>query len=440
MKGKVILSLQAYTFRDRSFVETLDTARRLGFEHVESYPGQRLGGGMEGTTDYGTMKPETLAQLKAVLDKSPVKMSSYGVTWASSDEQWTKLMEFCRALGVKQIQIEAGQDKSAYDRAEAFANRYGVRVSLHNHTAAKGMPKPMLESLQGRGPMIGAGADIGHWVRGGENALAGVKLLKGRFHEIHLTDVAPKECGFRDLPLGSGVSDIKAILDELADQGSDVYATVEYESATDTLEAEVAACARWFHAWERGEMAADDRLAGAASVGALWRGVAQAARPDTWELPANFNEGVELGAKTALMHRLELDLKTVKANKPGAVPHEDPPFAFGADAQRKFCQKGWEGKAWVSCGFVQPGTPKVYTVSSSNDAPGRDPVAWALLGSDDGVNWFTLDERKGQLFMKRFLLKGFEIPKPRACRFVKFEVRAQAGDSDVQFSRLGFFD
>jgi hypothetical protein len=57
------LSLQAYTFRDRSFVETVETAARLGYTNIEAYPGQRLGGGMEGSTDYH-MKPETFAQLK----------------------------------------------------------------------------------------------------------------------------------------------------------------------------------------------------------------------------------------------------------------------------------------------------------------------------------------------------------------------------------------
>ena len=439
MKKNVILSLQAYTFHTRTFAETLAVARRLGFEHIECYPGQQLGGGLAGTTDYH-MPAETRARLKALLAKSGVKMTAYGVVNPGSAENWTALMSFCSDLGVKQVQMPAGLDRAAYDLAEDFAKRSGIRVCLHNHTEAKGMPKPMLESLQGRGPMIGAGADIGHWVRAGEDALAGVRLLKGRFHEIHLADVAPKSCGFRDLPTGSGVSAVAAILDELETQGGPVYATVEYEFASDTLESDVAACVRWFRAWERGELAADNRLKSARDVSALWRGVKQAARPDTWDIPANFNEGVELGAKTEQMHRLEVDLRSLQANKPGANGHEDKDAAFSTDPKRKFCQIGWNGNAWVSCGLRQPGTPKVYTVSSSNDCPNRDPVAWALYGSDNGTDWFLLDERKDQLFLKRFLLKGFEIPQPRACRFLKFEVRAQGGDRDMQFSRLGFFD
>ena len=440
MKKNVILSLQAYTFHTRTFAETLAVARRLGFEHVECYPGQKIGGGIDGTTDYASMSPETRAKLRALVGQSGVKMTAYGVVNPGSEGNWAKLAEFCSDLGVKQVQMPAGQDRAAYDLAERFAKKSGIRVSLHNHTEAKGMPKPMLEALQGRCAMIGAGADIGHWVRAGEDALAGVRLLKGRFHEIHLADVAPKACGFRDLPTGSGVSAVAAILDELESQGGTVYATVEYEYASDTLESDVAACVRWFRAWERGELASDNRVRSARDVAALWRGVKQAARPDTWDIPASFSEGIALGEKTARMHRLEIDPATLRANRAGANGWEDKDAAFGADPKRKFCQIGWNGNAWVSCALKQPGAPKVYTVASSNDCPARDPSAWALLGSEDGENWFTLDERKGQFFMKRFLLKGFEIAQPRACRYLRFEVRAHGGDRDMQFSRLGFFD
>ena len=102
------LSLQAYTFRDRSVAETVETAVRLGYSNLELYPGQRLGGGMEGSTDYKQIKPETLAALKDFLAKKGVKVVSYGVTGAGSDNDWKKLMEFCKALGIGQIQIEVG--------------------------------------------------------------------------------------------------------------------------------------------------------------------------------------------------------------------------------------------------------------------------------------------------------------------------------------------
>lgn len=438
MKSDVKLLLQAYSFHHRTFFEMLDAAMRLGFDAIEAFPGHTLGGGLAGSLDYRSITPETLQEVKRRVDRLPVKILSYGVASANTDAEWTKLMETCRALGAKQVVIEAGLSKEAYDRAEAFAGRYGMRVALHNHVQAKGMPKPMLESLAGRGPLIGVGADIGHWVRGGENALAGIRLLKGKILSIHLADVAPKSCGYRDLPLGSGVTDVKGVLDELAAQGGTVYATVEYETASATLDADVAACVRFFRAWERDEIVAGDRVA-AKNLAAIWRNVKTSAVPDTWPFPAGAREGIELGKKTAGMHRLELDPASFKANKPGVCPAEEVAMGFGDDPKRKFNQH-WSGNGFAQCALRQPGTPKVYAVSSSNDASMRDPRDWKLWGSEDGKSWFELDARRDQFFMERFQLKAFEIAKPRACRFLKFEVLAQGGDADMQFSRLGFFD
>jgi hypothetical protein len=37
-------ALQLYSLRDRSFIDAVKTAKKLGFEYVEAYPGQKLGG------------------------------------------------------------------------------------------------------------------------------------------------------------------------------------------------------------------------------------------------------------------------------------------------------------------------------------------------------------------------------------------------------------
>ncbi len=439
MKTDIVLSLQAYSFRQRTFAETLKTAARLGFRYIESYPGQAIGAGIAGSTDYNSITSESQAKLKALLASQPVKVISYGVTGANSPSQWKKLTDFCKDLGIEQIQIEAGQSKEYYDRAEEAAKTSGVRVSLHNHTQELGKPEGMLASLQGRSSWIGAGADIGHWARAGVDPVKGVELLKGKFLGLHLVDVAPANCGFRDLPLGSGIIDVKGVMDRLAAQGGRILATVEYEHDSPTLDAEVAACVRWFRAWEKGEVKADNKV-GVKSLSAIWAGIRQSARPDSWEMPKDAAEAVERAKRTRKMRRLEIDKASVKANRPGANENESAEMAFSDQAGRKFCQQNWDGNAFVSCKLKEPGTPSMYTVSSSNDEPTRDPVEWILWGSEDGSNWFKLDHQKNQQFPTRFFLKGFEIKTPRRCGHMKFEVLAQGGNNDLQFSRLGFFE
>ncbi|WP_146113664.1 PKD domain-containing protein [Sphingobacterium gobiense] len=41
--------------------------------------------------------------------------------------------------------------------------------------------------------------------------------------------------------------------------------------------------------------------------------------------------------------------------------------------------------------YIEPQVINAYTMTTGNDAPGRDPRNWELLASNDGENWVTLD-------------------------------------------------
>ena len=209
------LSLQAYSFRDRSFVETVETAARLGYKNLEAYPGQRLGGGMSGSTDYNSIRLETLAKLKAYLAKSPVKVVSYGVTGANGEAQWRRLTAFCKELGIGLVQVEVGISPENLRLGAKIAGEAGVRIGLHNHRQPAGRPEAVLKALEGAGPTVGASSDIGHWQNSGVNPVDGVKVLKGRVFSIHAIDASGPKAGNKDVALGSGVIDLVTIMNEL---------------------------------------------------------------------------------------------------------------------------------------------------------------------------------------------------------------------------------
>ena len=279
------LSLQAYSFRDRSFVETVETAARLGYKNIEAYPGQRLGGGMPGSTDYNSIRLETLAQLKAYLAKAHVKVVSYGVTGANGEAQWRRLTAFCKELGIGLVQVEVGISPENLRLGAKIAGEAGVRIGLHNHRQPAGRPEAVLKALEGAGPTVGASSDIGHWQNSGVNPVDGVKILKGRFFSIHAIDASGPKAGNKDVALGSGVIDLVTIMNELKkNEKGTVYITVEDEWQHDDLESAVAASARWFNAWKRGELAADGRVRADAIAG-LWKDV-DAANPSGWDAKA----------------------------------------------------------------------------------------------------------------------------------------------------------
>ncbi|MHC4252834.1 MAG: hypothetical protein ACYS9X_27260, partial [Planctomycetota bacterium] len=71
---------------------------------------------------------------------------------------------------------------------------------------------------------------------------------------------------------------------------------------------------------------------------------------------------------------------------------------------------------WVQCKF-QKGAKKAfggYNIASANDCPERDPMDWQVQGSDDGKNWTTLDERKGEKFRDRHQLRKFTFKEKKA--------------------------
>ena len=430
------LSLQAYTFRDRSFVETVETAARLGYENLEAYPGQRLGGDMKGSTDYNSISPEALAQLKAYLAKAPVKVVSYGVTGAGNDKDWDKLMAFCRELGIKQVQVEVGIAPDNLARAERHAKDAGVRVSLHNHRQPAGRPENVLKALEGFGPMIGAGCDIGHWQNAGVDPVEAIKMLKGKFHCVHAIDSSGPSGGSKDVALGSGVIDFVTILNTLkANESGTVYITVEDEWQHADLEAAVAASARWFKAWERGELAADGRLRDDA-IGGLWTGMTGESAA-TWDLKA-LGVGESAESKVSQMRAIGLEPDSLKSDSKGMNDREGVASAF-AGSDRKFCRP-WKKNAFVSCEAKFLVAAQYYTIASANDGEDRDPKSWVLYGSKDGSQWTEIDRQKGQKFPARNFLRGYQVKKPDMYRFYKIEFLENNGAELVQFSRIAFYE
>jgi len=64
---------------------------------------------------------------------------------------------------------------------------------------------------------------------------------------------------------------------------------------------------------------------------------------------------------------------------------------------------------WVKYSYTKPFAANSYTLTSSDDAESRDPLNWALRGSNDGVTWVTLDTLSDQSFETRLLRKEYTI-------------------------------
>lgn len=93
---------------------------------------------------------------------------------------------------------------------------------------------------------------------------------------------------------------------------------------------------------------------------------------------------------------------------------------------------------WIQYAFPngQSYAIEQYAVTSGDDNPARDPANWTLLGSNDGNAWVTLDTQTNVTFTNRLETQTFPIASPTAFAIYRFNVTANSGDSDLQFSEI----
>jgi hypothetical protein len=74
---------------------------------------------------------------------------------------------------------------------------------------------------------------------------------------------------------------------------------------------------------------------------------------------------------------------------------------------------------WVKVTFATPTVLDVYSLTSANDVPYRDPASWTLSGSNDGVTWTVIETRFGQSWASRYLTRDFVL-STRSAAYTQF--------------------
>ena len=91
---------------------------------------------------------------------------------------------------------------------------------------------------------------------------------------------------------------------------------------------------------------------------------------------------------------------------------------------------------WVQASLPAGYTVRSYTLTSANDAPERDPVNWQLLGSNDGVNWTTVDTRLSQVFANRFSQNTYTVQSPSSFTSYRLDITSNGSGTLIQLAEL----
>ncbi len=224
------LSLQAWTAHHTNLWETIDIAKTVGIKYLELYPGQTIGGGIDGKFDHNS-GAEVRAKVLARLTEAGITPIAYGVVGLDKNEAANrKVFEFAKAMGILVINSEPPED--AFDVIEKLVKEFDIKVGLHDHPKNSRYwdPKHVLEVVSARDVRIGACADTGHWPRSDLDPIAAIDLLKGRIVSSHLKETDKIGAGAKDVVYGKGASNVKGQLAAFKAQGYRGPLSLEYEA------------------------------------------------------------------------------------------------------------------------------------------------------------------------------------------------------------------
>lgn len=239
------LGTQAYTFNRFTFFQAVAKADSCNLSYIEAYPGQEIGGGIPGKMDYN-MDAATRKLILEKLKTHGVKFAAFGVVGANNEADWTKIFEFCKAMGAETITTEP--DEKDMQLLSDLADKYGINVAIHNHPDPSHYWNPdiVLNAIKGKSNKLGMCADIGHWIRSGLDPIACLKKSSGHVLHLHMKDLNEKSKDGHDVHWGEGVANVAGIIQELKAQKFKGVISAEYEYNWDNNSADVAASVKNF--------------------------------------------------------------------------------------------------------------------------------------------------------------------------------------------------
>ncbi len=104
------------------------------------------------------------------------------------------------------------------------------------------------------------------------------------------------------------------------------------------------------------------------------------------------------------------------------------------DINSKFLIFDYPTDFWMQQDLPSEEIVDMYTLTSGNDAPSRDPKNWTFTGSNDEVNWVTLDTRTDESFAGRNETKEYTFDSTTPYKYYRMNITANNGDGLFQLS------
>lgn len=244
-------AIHAWSFRHFTLWDSIEKTAACGAAAIELYPGQPIGG------PHGKLSLQPGLDddvYRSILDHgldhgvSPVNLGVVDIPKA--EDRARAVFEMAGKLGLYGLTTES---LDSVDIIEKLAIEYGLRIGFHNHPRPTSLwnPDTIWKVIVDRHDCLGFCADIGHWASSGLDPLEVVRAIAPRLRSFHFKDRASTSEPTHDRPLGTGVLDLPAILDEAMSHGFSGNVSVEYEYNWSTSASEIAQCVGYLRAYAR---------------------------------------------------------------------------------------------------------------------------------------------------------------------------------------------
>jgi inosose dehydratase len=200
------LGVQSYSLRGYSAMDAIQHAADLGFKHMEFYPGHFP---LDASDEQIEERKKTMASLG-------MAMLGHGVNGFGGDHEANRrIFEFARKAGIKNLSADPTPD--SFDSLDKLVAEYDIRIAIHNHGPSARYDKvvDVLKAVENHHPLVGACADLGHYIRSGEDPVEVIRLLKSRLFGIHLKDFAEQKADAKGVIIGRGHLNVDGVFQAL---------------------------------------------------------------------------------------------------------------------------------------------------------------------------------------------------------------------------------
>jgi sugar phosphate isomerase/epimerase len=255
------LTLHSWTFQKFSLADAIDKTAAVGVKNMSisgSY--NRDAGGKLTKSPTPSLSDTDFAAIQAHMKAKGInpKFLNMGVVKPGTNElESRKIFEAAKRFGIDVLVAEPdthgrmAELPAVMDVVDKLAKAYNIKVAIHNHPKPDNFywnPDTVLAAVNGRSPLLGVCADVGHYVRSGLDTVETLKKLEGRLIALHFKDLNEKAPKAHDVPWGTGVSNAKGMLAELKRQHFKGAICIEYEYNWENSSPEIAECVKFFNA------------------------------------------------------------------------------------------------------------------------------------------------------------------------------------------------